>query len=208
MSAKKAKALEILNRAKAGEDFTALANENTEDPGNKNSKGELQGGLYKDVKKGQMVPPFEQAALALEPGQVAPDLVESDFGYHIIKLEKKTDGKDASGTPTQTYDVRHILISTTFKDPKNPAAQPLPVKEYAKQQLGIEKQKKLVDDLVAANNISVPDDYTIPEVSDEQIQEMMKNQQQNPMGGPPGGQAPPPVQVDPQKKADVKKKTK
>ena len=207
MSAKKAKALEILNRAKAGEDFTALANENTEDPGNKNSKGELQGGLYKDVKKGQMVPPFEQAALALEPGQVAPDLVESDFGYHIIKLEKKTDGKDASGNPTQTYDVRHILIATTFKDPKNPAAQPLPVKEYAKQQVGIEKQKKLVDDLVAANNISVPDDYTIPEISDEQIQEMMKNQQQNPMGGPPGGQAPP-VQVDPQKKPDVKKKTK
>jgi len=65
----------------------------------------------------------------------------------------------------------------------------------------------LVDDLVASNNISVPDDYTIPEISDEQIQEMMKNQQQNPMGGSPGGQAPP-VQVDPQKKPDVKKKTK
>jgi hypothetical protein len=190
MSAKKAKALDILNRAKAGEDFATLANENTEDPGNKNSKGELQGGLYKDVKKGQMVPPFEQAALALEPGQIAPDLVESDFGYHIIKLEKKTDGKDSSGNPTETYDVRHILISTTFKDPKNPTAQPLPIKEYAKQQLSTEKQKKLVDDIVAANNISVPDDYTIPEISDEQIQEMMKNQP-NPMGMSPGDQGPP-----------------
>src|SRR6185369_11498691 len=129
----KAKALGILNRAKAGEDFTKLANEYTEDPGNRNSKGELQGGEYKDVTKGTMVPPFEQAALALEPGQIAPDLVESDFGYHIIKLERKAEGKDASGNPTEVYDVRHILISTTYKDPKNPTAMPLPAKAYARQ---------------------------------------------------------------------------
>ncbi|MGI8409789.1 MAG: peptidylprolyl isomerase, partial [Pyrinomonadaceae bacterium] len=64
---KKVKAEEVLNRAKAGEDFGALANEFTEDPGNKDPKGELQGGIYKEVSKGKMVAPFEQAALALEP---------------------------------------------------------------------------------------------------------------------------------------------
>jgi parvulin-like peptidyl-prolyl cis-trans isomerase-like protein len=204
-AAKRAKAQEILDRAKAGEDFAKLANENTEDPGNKNSKDELQGGLYKDIKKGQMVAPFENAALALEPGQISPELVESDFGFHIIKLEKKTEGKDASGNPTETYDARHILISTTFKDPNNPAAQPMPVKEYAKQQLSMEKQKKLVDDIVAANHVTVPDDYTLPEISDAQIQEMMKNQQQGPGGMPPGGQVPPPPAKDAPKKPEPKK---
>ncbi|MEP7075946.1 MAG: peptidylprolyl isomerase [Acidobacteriota bacterium] len=207
---KRNKAVEILNRAKAGEDFATLANENTEDPGNVNSKGEKQGGLYKDIQKGKMVKPFEEAALALEPGQISPDVVESDFGFHIIKLEKKTEGKDASGNPTVTYDARHILISTTFKDPKNPTAQPMPTKEYAKQQLSVEKQKKIVDDLVAKNNISVPDDYTLPEISDQQIQDMMKNQPQNPMGGPPpgadtDGPTPPPAKGAP-KKLEPKKK--
>src|SRR5688572_32820570 len=96
MARKRAKAEEILNRAKGGEDFAKLANEFSEDPGNTNPQSnEKNGGLYADTPKGRMVPAFEQAALALEPGQVAPDLVETDFGYHIIKLEKKGEGKDA-----------------------------------------------------------------------------------------------------------------
>lgn len=201
-SAKRAKAQEILDRAKAGEDFASLANQFTEDPGNKNDKGEPQGGLYKDVKKGQMVPQFEQAALALQPGQISPELVESDYGYHIIKLEKKTDSKDASGNPTTTYDARHILITTTYKDPANPTAQPMPVKDYVKQKLTADKEKKIVDDIVAANNVSVPDDYTLPEVTDQQIQEMMKNQQ-GPMGMPQDGPPPAPTATD--KKPAAKK---
>ena len=124
---KKTKAEEILNRAKSGEDFAALANEFSEDPGNKNPKGEPQGGLYTDVTKGKMVPPFEQAALALEPGQVAPELVETDYGYHIIKLEKKGEGKGPDGQPTETYDVRHILITTAVKDPESPMGREVPV---------------------------------------------------------------------------------
>jgi len=181
---KKAKAQDVLNRAKNGEDFAALANQYSEDPGNKSDKGEGKGGEYKDVKKGDMVAPFEQAALALEPGQITPELVESDYGYHIIKLEKKTDTKDASGNPTQTYDVRHILISTTYTDPNNPTARPQPLKQYIKQKLSTDKQKKLVDELVARNNVSVPDDYTLPEVTDDQIKDAMKNQG-GPMMAPP-----------------------
>ena len=87
-AAKREQAQQILDRAKAGEDFAALANEFSEDPGNKGPDGSMQGGLYKDVAKGRMVAPFEQAALSLEPGQVDPDLVETDFGFHIIKLER------------------------------------------------------------------------------------------------------------------------
>lgn len=174
---KKAKAEEILNRAKAGEDFAALANEFSEDPGNKNPKGELQGGLYTNVQKGRMVKPFEDAALALEPGQIAPNVVESDFGYHIIKLEKKTDTKDASGNPSQTYDVRHILIATTTKDPENPMAREMPVKEFVRQKIEQEREKQIIDDIVAKSGVTVAEDFEIPQVTDEQIQEMMKKQQ-------------------------------
>ena len=174
---KKTKAEEILKRAKDGEDFAALANEFSEDPGNKNPKGEPQGGLYQNVQKGRMVKPFEDAALALEPGQIAPDVVESDFGYHIIKLEKKADTKDSSGNPSQTYDVRHILIATTTKDKDNPMARDMPVKEYVRQKIEEEREKSIVDDIVAKSGVTVAEDFDIPQVSDEQIQEMMKKQQ-------------------------------
>lgn len=82
--AKKAKADEILQRVKSGEDFAKVADEISEDPGTKG-----KGGLYKDIEKGKMDPVFEQAALALEPGKITDNVVETPFGYHIIKLEKK-----------------------------------------------------------------------------------------------------------------------
>ncbi|MEO8649411.1 MAG: peptidylprolyl isomerase, partial [Acidobacteriota bacterium] len=183
-SAKKAKASEVLQRAKAGEDFAALANEFSEDPGNMGSQGEKQGGLYKDVPKGRMVAPFEQAALALEPGQVAPELVETDFGYHIIKLEKKGEGKDAAGQPNETYDARHILFSTGFKDPENPTGREVPVKAYVRSKLETEKEKQYIDQIVAENHVQVPEDFDVPKLTDEQLQEMMK--QQAPPPGMPG----------------------
>jgi len=201
---KRAKAEEILQRAKNGEDFAALANEFSEDPGNKNPKGEPQGGLYTNVQQGRMVKPFEEAALALEPGQIAPNVVETDFGYHIIKLEKKADGKDASGNPSQTYDVRHILIATTYKDPENPMARDMPVKEYVRQKIESEREKELVDKIVAESGVTVAEDFEIPQVTDEQIQEMMKKQQPGNMMANPDMDAPPPSA----EKNDQKKPTK
>ena len=164
-SQKKAKAQKILDRAKAGENFAALANEFSEDPGNIGPNGEGQGGLYKDVPKGRMVAPFEAAALALQPGQISPELVETDFGYHIIKLERKTAAKDAQAT--ETYDVRHILISTGYQDPDDPAARETPVKDYVRSKLEKENEKKILDEIVAINNIQVPEDFTVPTVAGE-----------------------------------------
>jgi hypothetical protein len=206
MSAKRTKAEEILNRAKNGEDFVALANEFSEDPGNMNPQTkEKNGGLYADTPKGRMVPAFEQAALALQPGEIAPNLVETDFGYHIIKLEKKGESKDPQGNPTETYDVRHILISTGFKDPENPLGREMPVKAYVRSQLEEKKQKEVIDELVAANNIQIPEDFTVPEVTDAQIEELMKKQQQMPAGMPGAeGEEPPPPPA--KGKADTKKK--
>lgn len=208
---KRAKAQGILDRAKAGEDFAKLANEFTEDPGNKGPDGAGQGGIYKDITKGKMVAPFEAAALALQPGQISPELVETDFGFHIIKLERALSAGAAPKAPSpagapgatgETYDARHILISTSFKDPDKPQAREMPVKEYVRGKLEEEKEKKMLDEIVAANNIQVPADFTVPAVSEQQMQEMQQKQQQMQMqqqgmppggpGGPGGPGAPPP----------------
>jgi parvulin-like peptidyl-prolyl isomerase len=80
----KKKAQDLLDRVLAGEDFAKLASENSEDGGSVNN-----GGLYKGVAKGSFVSEFENAALSLKDGEIYPQLVESSYGYHIIKLEKK-----------------------------------------------------------------------------------------------------------------------
>jgi parvulin-like peptidyl-prolyl isomerase len=157
-SAKRATAEKLLIRAKNGEDFAKLANEFSEDPGTKNEQGQPQGGIYRNVRRGTMVPSFERAALALNAGQIAPEIVESDYGFHIIKLERK------DATETGTYDVRHILIGTGVTDPSNPGASPVAVKEYARKEIESRKEKLAIDRIVAANKISVPDDFVIPTV--------------------------------------------
>ncbi|MFN6963756.1 MAG: peptidylprolyl isomerase [Pyrinomonadaceae bacterium] len=212
-ASKKAKAVEILNRAKSGEDFAKLANEFSEDPGNKDPKGESQGGLYKDVTQGRMVKPFEDAALSLQPGQIFPDVVETDYGFHIIKLENRSDVNDKSGSPVK-YDVRHILISTGVKDPDNPIGRDQPVKQYVRSKIEEEKEKELVDKIVEESGVTVAEDYELPQISEEQIQEMMKKQQsqfldQSGAGEPDGEAAPEAGSKDakPQaKKPEAKKK--
>lgn len=161
--AKRTEAEKILARAKSGEDFATLANEFSQDPGNKTANGVQHGGIYRDVKKGSFVKPFEDAVIAIEAGQIYPSLVESDFGYHIIKLERKGDLSAADGT----YDARHILISTMVANPSDPSGRELPLKSYAASEIEAQKQRKLIAQLVAANNISVPEDFAIPAATEK-----------------------------------------
>ncbi|MCG7504603.1 peptidylprolyl isomerase [Mesorhizobium retamae] len=74
----------IVKKLDAGEDFQKLANENTSDPSGKTNGGDL--GFF---GPGQMVPEFEKAAMALEVGKYTKDPVQTQFGWHIIKVEDK-----------------------------------------------------------------------------------------------------------------------
>jgi len=81
------KAEKLRKELAAGADFAALAKANSTDGSSQ------QGGDLGYFAKGQMVPAFEKAAFALKPGEIS-DVVETQFGYHIIKLtEKKTSEK-------------------------------------------------------------------------------------------------------------------
>jgi peptidyl-prolyl cis-trans isomerase C len=77
------KAAGLLKRVKAGEDFAALAKQNSQDPGSA-----IQGGDLGYFVPGQMVGPFNDVAFKLAPGSVS-DLVETQFGFHIIKIVDK-----------------------------------------------------------------------------------------------------------------------
>lgn len=84
------KAQDLLARVRKGEDFAQLAKENSDDPGSKD-----KGGEYDFFGRGRMVPEFEKAAFALKPGEIS-DLVETQFGFHIIKLEERRSAASAS----------------------------------------------------------------------------------------------------------------
>ncbi len=71
---------DLLARIKKGEDFAIVAGQYSADPGSKGNGGELP-----PFAKGEMVPPFEQAAWALGKGQLS-GVVESPFGFHIIQM--------------------------------------------------------------------------------------------------------------------------
>ena len=89
-AAVKAKAEELLKQARSGADFAELARKNSEDEASAKNGGDLD---Y--FGKGRMVPEFDAAVFAMQPGQIS-DLVKTQYGYHIIKL---VDKKPATTRP-------------------------------------------------------------------------------------------------------------
>ena len=75
-----AKAMSLVDRVRAGEDFAELAKTDSKDPGSANNGGDL--GV---VGRGAMVEAFETAAFSLEPNVVS-DPVKTQFGYHVIQV--------------------------------------------------------------------------------------------------------------------------
>jgi peptidyl-prolyl cis-trans isomerase D len=81
------KARQVLERAKKGEDFAALAKQFSEDTSAAN------GGDLGSFTRGQMVPEFERVAFSLMPGAIS-ELVDTQFGIHIIKVNSKQERRE------------------------------------------------------------------------------------------------------------------
>lgn len=92
-----AEANKTIERLRKGEDFSKLARELSEDPGSRDSGGDI--GF---MKRGELDPAYEKAALNLESGRFTQGPVRSRFGWHVIELVGKRD---------QEFRTRHILFA-------------------------------------------------------------------------------------------------
>lgn len=104
------KAEKLQKELVAGADFATVAKENSNCPSAKN------GGDLGYFGKGKMVPPFEQAAFALKPGEISP-VVETTFGYHIIKQTDRIKGE-----PKVSLDAAREKIAAYLKSQKTSQA--------------------------------------------------------------------------------------
>jgi peptidyl-prolyl cis-trans isomerase SurA len=100
-AAARREAEQVVEELRKGGDFEVLARRFSDDPGSKERGGDL--GWF---KQGQMVRPFEQVAFAMRPGDVS-GIVETQFGFHIIRLEKARAGE---------RQARHVLIRPEVTD--------------------------------------------------------------------------------------------
>ena len=148
-AALKKKAEDLLKKVKAGEDFAKLAKENSSCP------SAPKGGDLGFFGKGQMVPEFDKVAFTLKSGEVS-DVVETPFGFHIIKVTGHKDAKVAKFEEMksmikdqlrmQNFQTKRplatakLLKQAKFEDlepatkapetaPAKPAAQPAPEKK-------------------------------------------------------------------------------
>ncbi|SEG03627.1 peptidyl-prolyl cis-trans isomerase D [Bryocella elongata] len=104
-AAAKAKAQDVLNQLKGGASFADLAKKYSEDPGSKDTGGELP-----MIPTSGLDPAYAQAAMKLNPGQTS-DLVRSSFGYHIIQTEEK-HGAGAKPLSEVKDQIKAQLVST------------------------------------------------------------------------------------------------
>jgi peptidyl-prolyl cis-trans isomerase D len=142
-SAALAKAREVRAKATAG-DFAALAKQYSEDPGSKDSGGELQW-----FPRGRMVKEFENAAFGLKPGEVSAP-VKSQYGYHIIQLEER---RPATTNPlAEVRDViREKLVESLSDAEGNRRATALRDKIDAAKLTTDDQWHTLTDDVVTSN---------------------------------------------------------
>jgi len=130
---RKARAEAALERVRAGEDFATVAKQVSED-GNRQNGGEI------GLKPASRLPDvFVAAVRGLKPGEVAPTLLRTGAGFHVLKLIERRDG--AAFKVTQTH-ARHILLRPSDQLPAEAAVKRLA--EYKRQ---IERRAASFEDL-------------------------------------------------------------
>jgi len=127
---KKAKIEDLKKQLNDGADFAELAKDNSDCPSGQN------GGDLGSFTRGKMVPEFEEVAFSQKIGEVS-DVIETQFGYHLIKVTDKTPAIDAEGDkPEQpeTVTASHILIKTEQSEEAQPIPEPDDLRESLKQE--------------------------------------------------------------------------
>jgi peptidyl-prolyl cis-trans isomerase C len=134
-----AEAKEIADRLKKGGDFAALAKEKSKD-------ANAEGGDLGFFSRGQMVKPFEDAAFALEVGQIS-EPVQTQFGWHIIKVEEKRD------KPLPSFDqVKEAILAQLLQQKAQEVVTGL--RDAAKIEIIDPEMKKAIGDAATEDQAS------------------------------------------------------
>ncbi|MDR0405875.1 MAG: peptidylprolyl isomerase [Clostridiales bacterium] len=130
VEAAKIKADEILEKAKSGDDFDALVAEYSEDPGSQAMPdGYYLGKGFALGQQGGMVPAFETASLELAVGAVS-DIVETNYGYHIIKRYENAQSEYDANADEVLQRAKNAEFDTLLDGWKNDAKIEKNEKEY------------------------------------------------------------------------------
>ena len=105
------KAQDVLEKARKGEDFAALAKNFSDDKETAESGGELG-----EFFRGNLTPPLERAAFSLEAGGIS-EIVETTFGYHILKLNRIIPPRKISFKEVKT-DILNALLKIEVEKKK------------------------------------------------------------------------------------------
>ena len=133
----------VQERAVAGEDFGELAREHSQDPGSAQAGGDL--GWF---RRGNFAEEFEEAAFALPEGEVS-DVIETIFGYHVIKVEKVRFAE---------RQARHVLIRPRTGPADVTATRDL-ASELAARAVAGDDFQAIVDE---NHDALLPDSATVP----------------------------------------------
>ncbi len=195
----KAKAEPILKRAKAGEDFAALAKKYSED-----TVTAPKGGSLGQISNGQNGKAFDDAAFALKPEEIS-NLVRTDLGYEIIKVTAREVPTKESERPTLIHEIQVQKATEIVKQKANDAQQAAQKQSdlaAVAKNLGIPAQVK------ETGFLSQSSDAFASGVSQEFLDETFRMKNINSVGNavqvPAGYAIPKLLQVNPARPADFK----